>query len=123
MGDCVGGLSAVHELSIACELVRAAAAEAARHGTSRVVMVEVTIGALAGVDPAALEACFPFAAGGSTCEGAQLRIEVEPAQASCRGCGWGGAASDFMDPCPRCGAWPLELKGGRAMQLRALEVA
>jgi hydrogenase nickel incorporation protein HypA/HybF len=113
----------MHELSIACGLVRTAADEAARNGASRVVSIEVVLGALTGVEAGALSFCFPAAAAGTTCDGAELRIEVEPAQGRCERCAAQSEVRDFMSPCPRCGAWPLALEGGREMRLRALEVA
>ena len=113
----------MHELSIACGIVRAAADEAARHGAARVVKLDVVVGALSGVEPGALEFCFPAAAAGTVCEGAELAIEVEPATGRCDQCATTSEVRDFMSPCPNCGAWPLGLEGGRAMTLRALEVS
>jgi hydrogenase nickel incorporation protein HypA/HybF len=112
----------MHELSIACDLVRTATDEAARNGASRVVSVDLVLGALTGVEPAALSYCFPVAAAGTACDGAELRIEVEPAIGRCAGCRATSEIRDLMSPCPQCGAWPLGLEGGREMKLRALEV-
>jgi hydrogenase nickel incorporation protein HypA/HybF len=112
----------MHELSIACGLVRTASDEAARHGASHVVSLDVVIGGLCGVEPDALSFCFPAAASGTACEGAELRIEVEPAKGRCAQCATESDVRDLMSPCPHCGAWPLALEGGREMRLRALEV-
>lgn len=112
----------MHELSIACGLVRAASEEAARHGVSRVTKVELLLGALAGVEPDALRFCFPAAAAGTACEGAELSIEIVPARGRCAHCDATSEVRDFMSACPVCGAWPLGLEGGREMTLRALEV-
>jgi hydrogenase nickel incorporation protein HypA/HybF len=112
----------MHELSIACGLVRTATDEAARHGASRVVGIDLVLGALTGVEPDALVFCFPAAAAGTPCDGAELRIEIEPATGRCPRCETTGAVHDLMSPCPRCGAWPLGLEGGRTMKLRSLEV-
>jgi hydrogenase nickel incorporation protein HypA/HybF len=112
----------VHELSIACELVKSAAAEATRHGAARVVGVDLVLGALTGVEPDALAFCFPVAAAGTPCDGAELRIEIEPAKGRCADCAATSEINSLMSPCPRCGAWPIGLEGGREMRLRSVEV-
>ncbi len=112
----------MHELSIACSLVKAAAAEAIRHGALRVVKVDVVLGALSGVQMDALLFCFPAVAKGTVCEGAGLDVEIEPARGRCPGCATTSEVRDFMTHCPVCGSWPLGLEGGREMRLRALEV-
>jgi hydrogenase nickel incorporation protein HypA/HybF len=65
----------LHELSIACSLVKTAVDEAARHGVTHVVKMDVVLGALAGVELEALRFCFPAVAQGTVCEGAVLDIE------------------------------------------------
>jgi hydrogenase nickel incorporation protein HypA/HybF len=112
----------MHELSLAQSLIQASIDEAARHGASRVVSVDLVIGALAGVEPEALSFCFPVAAAGTVCDGAELRIEIEPATGRCASCTSTSEVRDLMSSCPQCGAWPLGLTGGREMRLRALEV-
>jgi hydrogenase nickel incorporation protein HypA/HybF len=112
----------LHELSIACSLVKTAVDEAARHGVTHVVKMDVVLGALAGVELEALRFCFPAVAKGTVCEGAELSIEVEGATGRCPTCGCVSEVRDFMDLCPQCGGWPLGVEGGRDMRLRALEV-
>ena len=112
----------MHELSIACSLVKAAIEEAARHGVTRVARVDVVLGALSGVEMEALTFCFPAVARGTVCEGATLDVEVEPARGHCPACGSTSDVRDFMSSCPSCGTWPIGLEGGREMRLKALEV-
>ena len=96
--------------------------QALRHGASRVVKVDLVIGALAGIEPDALTFCFPAAAAGTACEGAELSIEIELARGRCSRCAQTSDVRDLMSPCPACGAWPLGIEGGREMRLRSLEV-
>lgn len=112
----------MHELSIACSLVKAAVDEATRHGVAHVVKLEVVLGALSGVEMDALMFCFPAVAQGTVCEGARLNVEIEPGRGHCEGCGSNCEVLDFMSPCPQCGTWPIGIEGGREMRLRALEV-
>jgi hydrogenase nickel incorporation protein HypA/HybF len=112
----------VHELSIACELVKSAAAEAERHGAARVVGLDLVLGALTGVEPDALVFAFPVAAAGTRCDGAELRIEIERAKGRCVDCSATSEVDSLMSACPECGAWPIGLEGGREMRLRSVEV-
>jgi hydrogenase nickel incorporation protein HypA/HybF len=112
----------VHELSIASGLVKITVDEATRHGAARVVSVDLVLGALTGVEPAALEFCFPVAAAGTVCDGAELRIEIEPARGRCPRCAATSDVHELMSVCPQCGAWPLNLEGGRDMRLRSMDV-
>jgi hydrogenase nickel incorporation protein HypA/HybF len=112
----------MHELSIACSLVKAAVDEATRHGVTQVARVDVVLGALAGVEMDALMFCFPAVARGTVCEGARLDVEIEPAHGHCGACGSNSEVLDFMSSCPQCGTWPIGIEGGREMRLRALEV-
>jgi len=112
----------MHELSIACGLVKTAVDEATRHGASRVVGLDLVLGALTGVEPDALTFCFPAAAAGTLCDGAELHIEIEPARGRCPDCAATSDVRELMSPCPKCGAWPLGLEGGREMKLRSVEV-
>lgn len=118
----VSRLSPVHELSIACSLVKAAVLEAERHCIKRVVRIDVVLGALAGVEMDALLFCFPAVARGTVCEGASLDIHIEPASGRCERCGTVTPVEDMMDRCSSCDDWPLGVSGGRDMRLRALEV-
>jgi len=112
----------MHELSIACSLVKAAIEQAMSHHATRVVNLDVVLGALSGVEMDSLMFCFPAVARGTMCDGAGLHVEIVPAAGRCPGCLNTCQVSDFMDPCPDCGAWPLGIKGGREMTLRAVEV-
>lgn len=112
----------MHELSIACSLVKAASDEATRQGATHVVKVDVVLGALSGVEMDSLMFCFPAVARGTVCEGAGLNVEIVPALGRCPGCATTSEVRDFMSACPKCGSWPLGIKGGREMTLRALEI-
>ncbi len=112
----------VHELSIACSLVKAAIDEATRHGAKHVVRVDVVLGALSGVEMDSLMFCFPAVAKGTLCEGAGLNVEIMPAVGRCPACLTTSEVCDFMSACPECGSWPLGIQGGREMTLRAVEI-
>jgi hydrogenase nickel incorporation protein HypA/HybF len=113
----------VHELSIAQSLVKLAAEQAAVHGAVRIIALDVVLGALSGLEPDALSFCFPVAARQTPCEGAELRLTVSAARGRCAQCGASAEVRDLLEPCARCGSWPLAVEGGDEMRLRSLEVA
>jgi hydrogenase nickel incorporation protein HypA/HybF len=66
----------MHESSLIPEMVEKLAAMAAEHGARRVAAVEVTIGALTGMDGEHLREHFDQAAAGTAAEGAELRCRI-----------------------------------------------
>jgi len=112
---------AVHELSVALALVELASEEAHRLGAVQISAVHVRIGQLAAIVPDALRFSFDLAAEGTALTGARLEIEPVPTSVACQACG-----THVLDPfqpicCPRCGG-PADLRSGRELELRALEV-
>jgi len=112
----------MHELSL-MEAVRDQALEqACRHGAGRIVAISLRIGSLAGVEPEALRFAFTVVMEGTIAEQARLEIEEVPAVCFCTPCGQPFPAPDGDCQCPRCGAISLELRQGRELELRALEL-
>lgn len=105
-------------------LVDAACDEAARLGPrTRVVALHVTVGAMSGVVREALAFSFDVAAEGSAIAGARLEIEETPVTIHCGTC----RAEERLPAwpplcCPRCGTPAVDVRGGRELQLTALEV-
>ncbi len=112
----------MHEMSIAASLVETAARCARENGAERVRRLNLRVGALTNIEQDALTFCFPMAAEGTVCAGAELAIVEVPATGTCAACGARTDVRDPMDPCPGCGQWPLALEGGRDLQLESLEV-
>jgi hydrogenase nickel incorporation protein HypA/HybF len=112
----------MHEISIACSLVKAASEEATRHHAAHVLKVDVVLGALSGVEMDSLMFCLGAVAKGTICEGAEFNVEIAPATGPCPGCLTKCEVRDFMTACPECGTWPLGISGGREMTLRAVEI-
>ena len=113
----------MHELSIAVNLVDIAAAEAARHSAERVRRVFVRVGDLSGVVPDALRFAFDVAIENTALSGATLEIERVRATVYCAMCLAERELSDlFALCCPDCGAESADLRGGRELELAALEL-
>jgi hydrogenase nickel incorporation protein HypA/HybF len=112
----------MHELSLAQALVDQVTELAHQDGCSRILAVDVRIGALSGVMRDALEFCFPAAARGTALEGAALRVIEVPLKARCRSCGRASQPEPFDIECAHCGSMDLELSDAREFSLVSLEV-
>jgi hydrogenase nickel incorporation protein HypA/HybF len=109
----------MHELSIAEAIV----AIAERHAAGRnVARVEVKVGHLRQVVPSALEFAFDLVAAGTAVEGAELVLEVVPAEGRCMDCGAVSVLADFPLQCSRCGGFALDVLRGEEMLVDALEL-
>lgn len=114
---------AMHELSIAYNLVELADEAARAAGATRVIGVKVRLGAMAGVVEDALRFCFPLAADGTCVAGAELVVEHIPAQMFCDQCAAQYTLSaPFVFQCPGCGKPTRSLISGRELQLESIEI-
>ncbi|MFN8012522.1 MAG: hydrogenase maturation nickel metallochaperone HypA [Holophagaceae bacterium] len=111
----------MHELSLMEELLRIAEAEALARG-GRVETVVLEAGRLAGVEVEALRFAFEALKAGTAAEGAALEIEEPEGRGWCEACREVQPLETRFDPCPRCGAAPLALVGGRELRLKALDL-
>lgn len=109
----------MHELAIVTGVVEICEQHA---DGRRLLAVTLAIGALSGVVPDALEFCFEAVTKGTLLEGARLEIERVPATGFCDACGEVSSIEGFIDPCPRCGGFPLEIRSGEEMRVKDLEV-
>ncbi|MBV9918706.1 MAG: hydrogenase maturation nickel metallochaperone HypA [Solirubrobacterales bacterium] len=110
----------MHELSIAQAVVQIVSDHAAGR---RVEKVELRVGHLRQVVPAALEFAFELLASGSLLDGAELVIEDVPARGCCRECGTETVMSAFPLQCSDCRGFDLELLAGEELLVEAIELA
>jgi hydrogenase nickel incorporation protein HypA/HybF len=112
----------MHELAICQSVAAQALAIAAAHQAGRVTRITLRIGPLAGVEPDALRAAFPFAAAGTRCEGARLCIETTAVQVECQLC----AATSEVPPnrllCRTCGTWRVAVRAGDEMRIESVDL-
>jgi hydrogenase nickel incorporation protein HypA/HybF len=112
----------MHELSLAQGLVEQLEETAKRESAIRVVGLLVVIGKYSGVERDAFEFAFPFAAEGTLCEGAEMRIEELPVAVQCRRCNATSNPDPLLLVCAACGANDVELTGGREFLIRSVEL-
>lgn len=98
---------------------------AAERQAQRVTRIVLRIGALAGVEPEALRFAFDVVTRGTVAEGAALAIEHVPALVFCPACRreFNVEASSIIFTCPDCGALCGEVRGGRELELRRIEMS
>jgi hydrogenase nickel incorporation protein HypA/HybF len=91
-------------------------------GAVRVHEIRLRIGVLSGVVPDALRFAFEALTPGTAAEGAVLTIEEVPARFWCAPCGREFVSANLYAECPDCGAPSGELRAGRELELRSMEV-
>ncbi len=112
----------MHEMSL-CENIRDIIQEQAMTcGFSRVSRVWLEIGQLSCVEPDALRFGFDVVMRGSVAEGASVEIATHPATARCLSCQTTAPIQQRYDPCPACGAGPMEMVQGNELKISKLEV-
>lgn len=112
----------MHEMSLAEGIIQLIDDSAVKNHFTRVKMVWLEIGQLAGVEPEAMRFCFDAVARGSIAEGAALEIIETPGQGRCGDCKQTVAVAARFEPCPLCGSYGVEVTGGAEMRVKELEV-
>lgn len=112
----------MHEISL-CENIREIIQdEATKSGFTRVRRVWLAVGPLSCVEPEALRFGFDAVMRGSVAEGATVEITIPPAEARCLTCQRVETIAQRYDPCPHCGAGPMEMIRGDELRISKLEV-
>src|SRR6516162_2597170 len=78
---------AMHETTLAAQLLRRIERAARAEGAARVTAVRLRVGEFAGVEPELLRIGFLRLAAGTMAEGARLEVEPVPLEAECAECG------------------------------------
>lgn len=112
----------MHEISLMEALRHQALAAARAEGAVRIAAISLRVGELAGVEVEALRFAFPLVMEGTLAAGAELRIEIEPAECHCAVCAAPFPAPQGCCDCPRCGTISRRLLRGRDLRLLSLEV-
>ncbi|MDH4063420.1 MAG: hydrogenase maturation nickel metallochaperone HypA [Acidobacteriota bacterium] len=111
----------MHELSIAHSLV-GLVQERLPAGATRVLAVDLRIGALSGVVRGALEFCYEIATAGTLLEGSALRVTELPVVIHCPDCQADRPLEGtFVFRCPVCGTLSGDIRQGRELDVAAIE--
>ena len=112
----------MHELSLAIQLVRTAEEAARAAGATRVTAVVLTVGVLSGVAEEALRFAFDVATADTPLAEARLVVRPIPVTVGCHRCGEVELPSPQLVRCPQCGTTAVDVRGGRQLELEAIEV-
>jgi hydrogenase nickel incorporation protein HypA/HybF len=108
----------MHELALMENVVDAVCDQI---GDEQVVLVQLEIGELAGVELEALRYCFDACVAGTQLEGAELAIRSVPGRARCYGCGAAHPLRSFTASCA-CGSFDREVLSGTELRVKEVEV-
>jgi hydrogenase nickel incorporation protein HypA/HybF len=112
----------MHELSVAMGIVRIAEKETAKARASKVELIELEIGTLAGVEFESLDFVWPSAVKETVLEHAIKKIEIIQAKGKCLDCNTIFDMKNIYDPCPNCSSFLKGIIKGKELRVKALEV-
>lgn len=110
----------MHEVSIAQGMLNAIEETLGRK--TELIAVNVTIGALSGVSPDALEFCFTEVARMNGFGAPRLVIRNVPAKMHCNSCGADYGSGDVMMGCPECDSLDRQVLGGLECTVDSVEI-
>jgi hydrogenase nickel incorporation protein HypA/HybF len=113
----------MHELSIALSLIEGVLEQAKKHGDVHIDAVHLKMGVFSGIDEDALQFSYRVACEGTPLHGSHLVIEQTPIIIYCRSCNAERSLPSLQPlTCPHCQAAANEVRGGRELEIAALEI-
>ena len=112
----------MHELSIAQSIVELAEREARNHQAISIEELELEIGALAGIDPVALEFALESAIKGSMLENARIIRQHIAGEGRCCDCENLFPVESILSTCPDCGSYAVNIVKGKELRIKSLVV-
>ncbi|MFZ2054220.1 MAG: hydrogenase maturation nickel metallochaperone HypA [Candidatus Aminicenantales bacterium] len=112
----------MHELSIVASMFDILEEKAREHGATKVVLVKLRVGKLAGVVPEFLQTAFDCYKRDTIAAEAVLQVTSVPLRVKCRQCQAEAEKDDFVFSCPSCGATDLEVLEGMDLFLDKLDL-
>jgi hydrogenase nickel incorporation protein HypA/HybF len=115
----------MHELSLAESMIEQLndALDRESATVSRILKIDLEIGAMSGVDRDAFEFVFPFAAEGTRAEGATLTFSEIELQVRCRDCGKRSSPEYPFVSCVACGSNSTDILQGKDFRILQMEVS
>ena len=112
----------MHEMSICESLVSIIEDQAVAQSFSRVNMVRLEVGALAGVEIEALRFSFEVVTRNGIADGAKLDVIKLPVTGWCMPCANAVVVKERYDACPDCGSYQIQITGGEELRIKEMEV-
>ena len=118
----MGQAPAMHELSVAYNIVEIAAGAARDAGVTQVGTVHLRLGAMSGVEQEPLRFGYGIAIEGTCLAGSRLVIEDVPLTIFCPTCGTERVVENVQVlRCPACGTPSMDIRSGRELEIAYLE--
>ena len=111
----------MHEMSIAQSIFEIVTDEIQKHDVSKVMAVNLKVGAMSAVVPSSLTFCWDILIEGTPLEGAALNIEETPVQAKCKECGYEFIVEEYRFICDKCDSSSVETISGRELAIQDIE--
>jgi hydrogenase nickel incorporation protein HypA/HybF len=111
----------MHELRIAEDLVAMVAGYAAEAGLTQVNRINISFGQYIQIVPDLFTTAFSEAARETVASGAELDIEIIPAELRCLGCGSGYKPEGDLSACSICGSEEIALIHGKELFVKSIE--
>ncbi len=112
----------MHEVALAQSLVALIEQSQQQQGFTRVIAMDLVIGAWSCVDPDALRQGIHIATRRTVAADAEIRLTRVPARAFCMSCSTTVTLAQRGDPCPHCGSHQLIVESGEELRLTSIEV-
>jgi hydrogenase nickel incorporation protein HypA/HybF len=112
----------MHEMSIVAGVLDIAENEARAAGAKVINTIEIEVGRLSGVEIDALEFCFGVARRDTLAASAELVIHDIPGRGFCPDCDKDVDIDFFMAVCPDCEKAMVDIRQGRELRVRAINV-
>ncbi len=113
----------MHELSIALGIVKIAENETAKAKATKVELIELEIGTLAGIEFDSLDFVWSSAVKDTVLESAVKKITIVKAKAKCMDCDTVFDIKYIYDSCPKCNSFLKGIMKGKELRVKALEVS
>ena len=113
----------MHELSVALGIVKIAEDEMAKSSATKVDVIELEIGTLAGIEFDSLDFVWPAAVKDTVLEFAEKKTHIIEASCKCIDCNTVFAIKNIYDSCPNCHSFLKGILQGKELRVKALEVS
>jgi len=112
----------VHELSIVVNIVEIVEEEVLKAEAESVSAIELDIGKLSTIEPAAFEFAWKHGIRDSVLESAELKINYIQGIGRCSDCNTLFKMNALYDSCPECGCYFSEIVEGKEMNIKTIRI-
>ncbi len=112
----------MHELSIALSIVELAEQQAREHNAKEIEELELEIGNLAGVELHTLTFALESSVKGTMLENARIVRRDIRGEGRCGDCGTVFEMNRYIEPCPKCGSYFINIVKGKELRIKSIVV-